>query len=64
MNLNDEVQVTLTSAGRACQGDDYWTDSEKNGRWQLWRFMQTFGPHPYHGMPEVLFERNEAACPE
>lgn len=59
MNVNDTVRVTLTPAGRAVQGDDYWSDSEKSGEWVLWRLMQVFGPHMYNGQPEALFEKNE-----
>jgi hypothetical protein len=59
MNINDTVRVRLTELARSKQGDDYWSDAEKSGEWQLWRLMQVFGPHIHMGMVGTLFEGNE-----
>lgn len=65
LNINEEVEVILTPAGKdkmtnlALVGEEYFTEAEKSGKFQLWRLMQVFGPHVWHGMPEPFFYRNE-----
>lgn len=60
MNINDYVYVTLTDAGlkRMWRRDDYYSDTEKAGKWQLWRLMQVFGEGCYAGA-DPMFQGNE-----
>lgn len=60
MNLNDCVWVKLTDHGLRVmwRRDDYYSEAEKRGKWQLWRLMQVFGKAQEMG-GETAFERNE-----
>jgi hypothetical protein len=70
INLNHEVQVTLTEAALNLMAkltmsqDDYFTAAEREGCWQVWRLMQVFGPHMYNVMPFQMFVGNEITLPE
>jgi len=66
MNINDNVYVFLTDAGkRILKEKAAWTFlspvyDEKTGLLceQLWFIMSVFGPHIWLGMPETLFRKN------
>lgn len=63
MNINDEVEVTLTEAGMD-QREAYWRSLRPSARampkreavWrtQLWCVMQELGPATYMGGPNLI----------
>lgn len=68
MNLNDQVEVTLTDFGRDCLRE--WcaelgvTPAPREMRpgpvkFQLWFLMQVFGTEFYMGARDLPFENNE-----
>jgi hypothetical protein len=74
VNLNDKVSVRLTPAGEAIWADwyragnplrsipDYITKKIDEKGWisfQLWDFMNVFGPALYLGMHAPLFVEND-----
>ncbi|MDP2599095.1 MAG: hypothetical protein Q8P49_04680 [Candidatus Liptonbacteria bacterium] len=73
-NVNDEVEVRLTEAGKRIYRQHHgeisrkasWNiairEPQEQEGWscfQMWVLMEIFGPHMHMGTPEAPFEENE-----
>ena len=69
LNINDQVEVTLTSHGAKLYNThlgfvayDYPEQKKTCGdvlKTELWNLMSIFGDHLYNGMPQGPFASNE-----
>lgn len=61
LNINDVVLVALTPHGnRIAEDDNAYELKTVNDlgqtKWQLWRLLEVFGPHTYHGGKQIFVD--------